>query len=102
MFKKFVAVFIALTLAVLLVFPASAVSDSAEGSYGAYKRVVIIGVDGAGTYFEKVATPNFDRIFANSAVRYNAKTEFITVSAQNWGAMLTGVSCFNQRQPCKI
>ena len=95
MFKKFAAVFLALTLSFLLVIPASAATGTANGSYGAYKHVVIIGVDGAGTYFEKVDTPNFDRIFANSAVRYNARTELITVSAQNWGAMLTGVSCFN-------
>ena len=93
MLKKLTAVFSALALSFLLMFPASA--SAPAGSYGAYKHVVIIGVDGAGTYFEKVDTPNFDRIFASGAVRYNARTELITVSAQNWGAMLTGVSCFN-------
>ena len=95
MFKKSLAIFIALTLVVLMVFPAFAAADSDTDSFGAYKHVVILGVDGAGTYFDKADTPNFDRIFAEGAVRYNAKTEFVTVSAQNWGSILTGVSCFN-------
>ena len=61
-------------------------------SYGAYKHVYIIGVDGAGRFFKDADTPNFDRIFADGAVDYTARAETITTSAQNWGAILTGVS----------
>lgn len=95
MLKKAAAVFVSLILAALLPISAAAAAGTTEGSFGAYKRVAIIGVDGAGTYFDEADTPNFDRIFADGAVRYNAKAEFITVSAQNWGAMLTGVSWVN-------
>ena len=45
----------------------------------------------AGAAFEKVDSPNFDRIFADNAYRHDAHTEYVTVSAQNWGSILTGV-----------
>ena len=61
-------------------------------SFGAYKHVFIIGVDGAGAAFGKTSTPNFDRIFSNYAYRHDANTEYSTVSAQNWGAIMMGVS----------
>ena len=32
------------------------------------KRVVLFGIDGAGTFFEKTPTPNIDRLFAKGAV----------------------------------
>lgn len=85
---------LAVILAALMLLTMSAVAFAAEGntSYGAYKHVYIIGVDGAGASYSKCETPNFDRIFANGAVKYNAQTEYISTSAQNWGAILTGVS----------
>ena len=49
-------------------------------------------MDGAGRFFKNADTPNFDRIFADGAVDYTARAETVTVSAQNWGAILTGVS----------
>ena len=62
--------------------PASAVCDG----------VIIVGFDGLGAMWETVDSPNFDRIFKNGgAYRYNAKTETVTISAQNWGSILTGV-----------
>ena len=64
----------------------------AQKSFGAYDRVFIIGVDGAGRFFKEAETPNFDRIFKDGAVDYTARAEMITVSAQNWGSILTGVS----------
>lgn len=67
-------------------------SANTFNSFGAYKHVFIIGVDGCGAAWEKVDSPNFDRIFADNAYRYNAHTEYITVSAQNWGSILTGVA----------
>ena len=57
------------------------------------KRVVLFGVDGAGTYFEKADTPNMDRIFKNGAVSRRTLTELPSISAQCWGSMLHGVEC---------
>ena len=57
-----------------------------------YKHVFIIGVDGLGAALTKVSSPNFDRIFGNYAFRHDAKTEYATISAQNWGSILTGVA----------
>ncbi len=61
-------------------------------SFGAYKHVVILGIDGLGAAFSKTSTPNFDRIFGKYAYRHDAKTEYVTISAQNWGSILTGVA----------
>jgi len=56
-----------------------------------YKRVVILGVDGAGNFFSRTATPNMDKLFAHGAVTYKAVTAIPTISAECWGAMLLGV-----------
>ena len=91
---------IALLLTVLLVFSCVPMAFAANGSllkkdgssYGAYKHVFILGVDGAGNYFQKADTPNFDRIFKDGAVTNTARAEVYTDSAPNWGSILTGVS----------
>ena len=57
------------------------------------KRVVLFGVDGAGTFFEQADTPNIDRIFKNGAVSRRTLTEMPTISAECWGSMLHGVDC---------
>lgn len=88
--KKIICVLLSLVLAGLCAVPAFAAEQ--EDTFGAYDHVFIIGVDGAGRFFKDADTPNFDRIFADGAVDYTARAETITVSAQNWGAMLTGVS----------
>ncbi len=88
--KKILSVILCIALALVCAAPAFA-ADKPAG-FGAYDRVFIIGVDGAGRFFRDANTPNFDRIFKNGAVDYTAMTETITVSAQNWGSMLTGVS----------
>jgi predicted AlkP superfamily pyrophosphatase or phosphodiesterase len=56
-----------------------------------YKRVVILGVDGAGNFFSRTATPNMDELFAQGTVTYEAVTAIPTNSAECWGAMLLGV-----------
>lgn len=63
-----------------------------QSSFGAYDHVFIIGIDGAGSFIQDGTTPNFNRIFADGAVDYRTRTEMITVSAQNWGSILSGVS----------
>ena len=60
-------------------------------SKGAYKHVVILGVDGAGAFFRNTATPNMDAIFSYGAFTYNWKAVYPSISAQNWGSMLHGV-----------
>ncbi|MBQ2954908.1 MAG: alkaline phosphatase family protein [Clostridia bacterium] len=57
------------------------------------KRVVLFGVDGAGTYFEQAKTPNIDRIFCGGSVCRRTLTEIPSISAECWGSMLHGVSC---------
>ena len=68
------------------------ITVSAKSSFGAYNHVFIIGIDGLGATYNKVSSPNFDKIFGNYAYRYDAQTEKITISAQNWGSILTGVA----------
>ena len=89
--KKIISVLLVVMMLALCAAPAFAAEET-EDSFGAYKHVFIIGVDGAGRFFKDADTPNFDRIFADGAVDYTARAETITVSAQNWGAILTGVS----------
>ena len=60
-------------------------------SKGAYKHVVIIGVDGAGAFFKDTDTPRCDEIFKNQATTYRSKTSYPTISAQCWGSLLHGV-----------
>ena len=56
-----------------------------------YKRVAILGVDGAGNFFSRTPTPCMDALFENGAVIYDALTSVPTVSAQCWGSLLLGV-----------
>ena len=60
-------------------------------SKGAYKHVVILGVDGAGAFFRNTDTPHMDAIFADGIFTYGWKAVYPSISAQNWGAMLHGV-----------
>ena len=62
-----------------------------------YKRVYIMGVDGAGRFFDSTPTPNLDRIFADGAITYNMTTARPTISAQCWGAMFHGVDADRHR-----
>lgn len=70
-------------------------NDGKQGSVteskGAYKHVVILGVDGGGAFFSQAETPCVDEIFKNAATTYRAKTSYPTISAQCWGSMLLGV-----------
>ena len=56
-----------------------------------YSHVVVVGIDGAGAFIKEADTPNFDRIFANGAVTYDALASKPTISAECWGSMLLGV-----------
>ena len=92
MMKKWLALLLTLLLVVTFASPALALQRKC--SFGGYKHVIIVGVDGAGTYFEKDYMTNFHRIFADGAVRYGVRTETKTDSGPNWTSILTGVSYF--------
>lgn len=56
-----------------------------------YSHIIVIGVDGAGSWFKVADTPNFDKIFENGAITYKALSSKPTISAECWGSMLIGV-----------
>ncbi len=56
-----------------------------------YAHVIVVGVDGAGSFFKDADTPNFDRIFKDGAVTYGALASNPSISAECWGSMLLGV-----------
>lgn len=55
-----------------------------------FRYVAVIGIDGMGSFNKDAVTPNFDRIFENGAVSYDALSLNPTISAENWGGMLLG------------
>ncbi len=69
----------------------TAAREEVEAPY-VYKHVVVIGVDGAGTFFKEADTPNLDAIFAEGAVTYEAITATPSISAQSWGSLFHGVT----------
>ena len=72
----------------LLLFPFAAL---AEGNSSPYERVIIFGMDGAGTMIRQGNTPNFDRIFISGSITYEALASVPTLSAQGWGSAFYGV-----------
>ena len=56
-----------------------------------YSHVIVVGIDGAGSFIKDADTPHFDRIFSEGAVTYDALASNPTISAECWGAMLLGV-----------
>ncbi len=58
---------------------------------GKYSHVIVLGIDGAGSFIKDADTPYFDSIFANGAVIYNALASNPSISAECWGSMLLGV-----------
>ena len=72
-----------------------------------YESVVFIGVDGAGSFFGDDSITGFEEIFSsNSSYTYHATSETPSISAQNWGSYLHGVSpathkCVNGSVACE-
>lgn len=56
-----------------------------------YSHIIVVGIDGAGSFIRDADTPNFDRIFENGAITYGALSSRPTISAECWGSMLLGV-----------
>ncbi len=65
--------------------------DPIPDSFGAYKRVIILGIDGAGAFIKDTSTPAIDKICAEGAITYRCKVGYPTISAQGWGSILHGV-----------
>ena len=67
-----------------------------EPSFGAYDRVVIVGIDGAGSFYENYVNENSKRIqnkiFGNGAVTRTMRVGTPTASCVGWGALLHGVT----------
>ena len=82
------------TLALLALFTAvwfPFCRGRAETNAAPYDRVIIFALDAAGTSIEKADTPNFDRIFGDGSITYEARATVPTKSAPGWGAMFYGV-----------
>ena len=56
-----------------------------------FDHVIVVGIDGVGNFVKHADTPNFDKIFENGAVTYQALSSYPTASAECWGSMLMGV-----------
>ena len=57
-----------------------------------YDHVIILGVDGAGSFFTQADCPNLTNIFSDGAITHTATTATPSSSAPCWGSMLLGVS----------
>ena len=57
----------------------------------AYSHVIVVGIDGAGSFIKDADTPVFDQVFSNGAVTYGALSSKPSISAECWGSMLLGV-----------
>lgn len=56
-----------------------------------YSHVIVLGIDGAGSFIKDADTPYFDSIFADGAITYDALASNPSISAECWGSMLLGV-----------
>lgn len=56
-----------------------------------YSHVIVLGIDGAGSFIRDADTPYFDSIFADGAITYDALASNPSISAECWGSMLLGV-----------
>ncbi|MCC8434790.1 alkaline phosphatase family protein [Brevibacillus sp. M2.1A] len=59
-----------------------------------YRRVVVIGIDGAGNAVKdpEAKATNILKLIEEGAGTFEAKAELPTISAQNWGSILHGVT----------
>ena len=56
-----------------------------------FSHVIVLGVDGAGSFFKAAVTPYFDSIFKDGSITYDALSSNPSISAECWGSMLLGV-----------
>ncbi len=56
-----------------------------------YDRVIIIGVDGAGSFVQDLASDDFWSIFEKNNVSFSMEVAFPSLSAESWGSMIYSV-----------
>ena len=56
-----------------------------------FSHVIVVGIDGAGSFIKDADMPNFRHIFSDGAITYSALSSKPTISAECWGSMLLGV-----------
>lgn len=61
-------------------------------TFGSYKRVFMLGIDGMGCFNRMTDTPNMDRLFKNGATTNASLASRPTISGQCWTSMLTGAT----------
>lgn len=92
-----------LLLSILLV----SCQEFEKNNISSYESVVIVGIDGAGSFIEDSSITGFKEVFSeHSAVGYHCTCETPSVSAQNWGSYLHGVTpqkhkCVNGSIACE-
>lgn len=70
----------------------TAVPQTMEPTFGSYKYVAIIGVDGAGCFYpDETNTPHIDSIFSNGAVTHTMRVTSPSASSVSWMSCLHGV-----------
>ncbi|ORY01472.1 alkaline phosphatase-like protein [Basidiobolus meristosporus CBS 931.73] len=57
-----------------------------------FKRVVFLGIDGGGSFLQWANTPVLKQFLNSGASTLNAAALLPTISGQNWGSMITGVT----------
>ncbi|KRE50137.1 hypothetical protein [Paenibacillus sp. Soil724D2] len=58
----------------------------------AIKRVIILGIDGAGAFVSEADTPYIDVLLLGGAKTDHAQTVFPSNSGECWGSLLHGVT----------
>ena len=83
-------------VAILVLALSGCAYEPATMGPSAYEYVVVIGIDGGGGLFNDGDSliPEFEAFFstADSMIGYNYRCETPSISAQNWGSYLHGVS----------
>lgn len=67
-------------------------STNSSSSSFFYKHVIVVGVDGMGNYCSKTSCPFLEKTMESGSYTFTGISESPTISAQNWGSMLMGVS----------
>lgn len=56
-----------------------------------YKHVILVGIDGAGSFYRRAKAPTIRRLMKEGAGTDTCLTSIPTISAECWGSMLLGV-----------
>lgn len=71
-------------------------NELAEGERFVYEHVIIVGIDGMGTYHTKTDTPNIDKLFGDAALTDIARTSAPQATGPCWLSSFTGAHPISQ------